>query len=75
MFTVAQAAGRLGISQSLLYAMVQEKKIPHRRVGVGKGRILFTDEDIGCYLESCRVQAFALPTAVTFTHTKTAHKN
>jgi excisionase family DNA binding protein len=53
MFSVKEAAKRLGISQSKLYQLVSVRKIAHYRVG---GKIVFAEADLTSYLEQCRVE-------------------
>ena len=62
MFSVKEAAKRLGISQSKLYQLVSVRKIAHYRVG---GKIVFAEADLTAYLNSCRVE----------TGGRTAHRN
>ena len=64
--SVKQAAQRLGIDESTVYRLCRSRKIPHRRLGSGGGRIAFTAEDLSAYLESCQVpmgepETFVLP--------------
>lgn len=59
--TAKQAAERLGISKSLLYQLVAEKRLPHRRIG-GKGRrgkIVIEEEDVRAFMEGCKVEVGA----------------
>jgi excisionase family DNA binding protein len=53
LFNVKAGAKRLGISASKLYQMASRRKIPHYRIG---GKILFSDEQIQEFLNSCKVQ-------------------
>lgn len=50
--TVNEAAKKIGISTSKLYQLVSTRQIAHYRVG---GKIIFSDEDVIAYLESCHV--------------------
>lgn len=54
MFTVREAALKLGVSRLRLYLMAAHREIAHYRVG---GKILFSDADIDAYLASRRVDA------------------
>lgn len=57
--TVKQAAERLEISRSLLYKLIEEGQLPHRRIG-GKGKrgkIIVTEEDVKAFLDSVKVEA------------------
>ncbi len=59
--TIAQAAGKIGVSMSKLYQLVAAQAIAHYRVG---GKILFSEADVAAYLESCRVGTVARMTTV-----------
>ena len=52
-FSVAEAAPLIGVSESTLYTLVSQKKITHLRIG---GKILFRQQDIDEFLESCVVE-------------------
>ena len=69
MFSVKEAAKRLGISQSKLYQLVSLRQIAHYRVG---GKIVFADADLVAYLDSCRVETGEVgphrPTGGVFTN-------
>ena len=57
--TIKQAAGKLGVSASLLYQIVSRKEIAHYRVG---SKILFDDADLDAFRRRCRVEpAEAMP--------------
>lgn len=47
----------LGVGVSTLYDMARQRKIPHRRIGAGRGRIMFTTSDIQEILEKSKVEA------------------
>ena len=47
--TVRQAAERLGISPSLVYALCKEGKMRHERHGLRRGTIRVTDEALEEY--------------------------
>jgi excisionase family DNA binding protein len=68
--TVLECAKALRVSPSTVYSLAKERRIAHRRVGVGRGRLLFTEQDIQEYLASCEVRAGSQRTAVTFTHSR-----
>ena len=65
---VADVARRLGIAPSTLYDLAKARKISHHRIGTGRGRLLFTEQDIRTYLDACKVEAGSLPIEVKFTH-------
>jgi excisionase family DNA binding protein len=50
MLTVREVAERLKVSPGLIYALVESKKIGHHRVGRGRGRIRFSEENLADYL-------------------------
>lgn len=54
MLNVKEAARRLGISPSTLYAMTAARRLAHYRIGDGK--ILFAESDVDAYLQRCRVE-------------------
>ena len=68
MFSVRETAERLGIAISTVYDLVRQRKINHHRVGTGRGRILFTEQDLSAYLDSCKVEAESLRPEFNFTH-------
>jgi excisionase family DNA binding protein len=39
-YSVGEAAGELGVSRALVYALCQRRKIRHERHGLGKGKIV-----------------------------------
>lgn len=49
LLTVKEAAQRLGISTTLLYALCNRRKIRHERHGLGRGKILIPDEALEEY--------------------------
>ncbi|MBI1311744.1 helix-turn-helix domain-containing protein [bacterium] len=56
LLTVKDVAQRLNVSQSCIYQLVETGKIPHHRIGVGRGAIRFTEDDITEYLQNAREQ-------------------
>ncbi len=56
MYSVKQAAERLGVSASKVYALANARKIGHYRIG---GKVLFEGADLDAYLASCRVAVTA----------------
>ena len=57
MFTVKQAAEKLGVSQALIYALVSARKIRHKRHGLGRGAIRITEDALDEYRGRCTVNA------------------
>jgi excisionase family DNA binding protein len=54
MLTIRQVAERLNISASTVYSLVSSRKLPCHRIGVGRGAVRVSEEDLSVYLESCR---------------------
>lgn len=46
MLTVKQAAQRLDVSKSLVYALCAEGRLKHYRVGIGRGTIRIDESDL-----------------------------
>ncbi len=53
MLTVREAADRLRISVSLVYQLVESRRLAHYRVGTGRGCIRIAEESIDEYLAQC----------------------
>ncbi len=58
MLTVKQAAERAGVSTRLIYALCQEGRLAHVRVGrLGRrGCIRIRENDLDTFLEGCRTE-------------------
>lgn len=56
LLTVRDVAKRLNVSTSSVYALIQKGRLPHHRIGAGRGAIRVSEEDLAAYLESCRTQ-------------------
>jgi excisionase family DNA binding protein len=54
MLTVKQAAARLGVSTSQVYALCAKGKLPHHRFGVGKGALRISEEQLAAFIESAK---------------------
>ena len=55
LLSVIEAAKRLNVSRATVYNLCASGELPHRRIGVGRGRIRFAEEDLKEYLERKRV--------------------
>ena len=55
MFTVKQAAEKLGVSQALIYALVSARKIRHQRHGLRRGAIRIPEDALAEYQARCTV--------------------
>jgi excisionase family DNA binding protein len=65
---VREVAELLGVAPSTVYDMARLRKISHRRIGTGRGRIVFTEQDVREFLDGCKVEAGSLPASFKFTH-------
>lgn len=54
---VNEAAERIGVSANTVYALVAQRRLGHRRVGIhkGRGKIEVSDRHIAAFLESCEI--------------------
>jgi excisionase family DNA binding protein len=50
MLTVKEAATRIGISSATVYALCTARQLRHSRVGLGRGKIVISDEAVAEYL-------------------------
>ena len=66
--SVKQAADRIGISVSLTYTLLVERKIRHERHGLGRGRYVITEEAIEEYRRSREEGVGESPTSEALTH-------
>ena len=60
-YSPLQAAEQLQCSVALVYALCQSKRLPHFRVGAGRGKILIAPEDIDRFLATARVGSKTTP--------------
>lgn len=75
--TVIEVAERLSICRAAAYQLVESGKLAHHRIGVGRGVIRASEEDLTAYLESCRrapaekpVTPLPVPVAVRLKHVR-----
>lgn len=68
--TIAEASIKIGISSSKLYQLVAARQIAHYRIG---GKIVFSEQDVVAYLQSCRVGAVAPVAAAPHMRVKLKH--
>ena len=54
MLTVSQVAEKLNVSESNVYALIAAGHLACHRIGVGRGTIRISTEDLDAYLASCR---------------------
>ncbi len=62
LLTVKGAAERIGVSESLVYQWVEERRIAHYRLGGSgrRGKIGFRPADLDAFITSLRVEATCL---------------
>ena len=65
LLTVRDTAERLNVSRNCVYQLVDAGKLACHRIGIGRGAIRITEEDIETYLASCRVEKLEPPRRVT----------
>jgi excisionase family DNA binding protein len=53
--TVHEVAEILEIAPSLVYRLCRAGRMPHRRIGLGRGAIRITEADLAEFLEAARV--------------------
>ncbi len=54
LLTVKDVAERLNVSASCVYQLVESGRLPHHRIGLGRGAIRFSEDDIAGFLHECR---------------------
>ena len=54
LLTVKQVAERLTVSASCIYQLVETGRLSHHRIGVGRGAIRFSEQDIDDFLSDAR---------------------
>jgi excisionase family DNA binding protein len=46
----------MGVSPALVYQLIADRRLPHFRLGTGRGAIRVRTEDVEAYLAGCRAQ-------------------
>lgn len=64
LYTVKEVASMLHVSISSVYALVERGLLAAYRIGVGRGAIRISNDDLDSFLESCRVQSGEQPPVV-----------
>ena len=52
MLTVKAAAGKMGVSAALVYALCATRLLRHSRVGLGRGKIVISEDAVAEYLRA-----------------------
>ena len=55
--TVREAANRLEVSVSMVYALCGRGRLAHTRIGIGRGTIRICEDDLKAFLAGCRSEA------------------
>jgi len=58
--TVKETAELLKVSPGCVYQLIAERRLPHHRIGVGRGCIRIRQQDLEQFVENCRVEVFSL---------------
>jgi len=56
LFTVAEVSEQLNVSRGTIYNLCATGELPHRRIGIGRGCIRITEEDLKEYLDRKKVK-------------------
>jgi excisionase family DNA binding protein len=56
LLTVKEAAERLRLSQGAVYMLCENRKLPHLRLGVGRGVIRIRAADLAAFIETAKVE-------------------
>lgn len=54
MLTVVEVAARLKVSRTCVYQLVDSRKLVSCRIGLGRGTIRISEEDLTAFIDSCR---------------------
>jgi excisionase family DNA binding protein len=57
LLTVKEAADLLKLSCGAVYALCQAGKLPHHRLGLGRGAVRIDRKDLLNYIEACKIGA------------------
>ncbi len=57
MLTVSEVAARLKVCRSTIYNAVESGVLPHHRIGLGRGAIRISEEQLERFLERTLVEA------------------
>jgi excisionase family DNA binding protein len=69
-FSPTEAAEYLGVERTLVYRLCDARKIRHRRVGLGRGKIQIEKADLDAYLESCVIEVGVPEEPFQFKHVR-----
>lgn len=72
LLTVQEVADRLKCSRALVYALCDKGKLPHHRLGLGRGTIRVSERDLATFLNASRIEPHRITTAVGLKHIRLA---
>jgi excisionase family DNA binding protein len=61
-YTVRQTADQLQVSTATIYGLCAQKRLPHIRIGTGRGTIRIRPDDLAAFVEGVAIRS-PLPTA------------
>ena len=60
LLTVRGSAARFGCSEALMYLLCAERRLPHVRLGIGRGTIRIAEGDVNECVKNSRIDAHSL---------------
>lgn len=73
LLTVKEVAERLKVSASCIYQLVESGRLAHHRIGIGRGAIRFSENDLDEFLKKSREQARQSKSSSAKPHAKLKH--
>ncbi len=73
LLTVKEVAERLKVSASCIYQLVESGRLAHHRIGIGRGAIRFSEDDLDEFLKKSREQARQSKSTSDKPHVKLKH--
>lgn len=73
MLTVKQAAQEMCVSATCVYQLVSAGKLACHRIGIGRGTVRISNDDLAAYIDSCRLEKRNSGTKVTRRQSGTKH--
>jgi excisionase family DNA binding protein len=70
--TVQQVAAELQVSRATIYELCAQQKLPHFRVGIGRGAIRIQEADLAAFLQASKVEPNRLRNAAGLKHIRLA---
>jgi excisionase family DNA binding protein len=70
--TIKQVAEQLLVSQATVYSLCAQFKLPHVRVGTGRGTIRIDEADLAAFLQASKVEPNRLRNTAGLKHIRLA---